>query len=305
MKKLVVLILVVITSNISQGQILGRIMNEAKRKVEQKVEDKIVQAVSEELARRAFKPIDEAMDSMMRQKYQDSVAHGQKVDWDKAGKAYGDFLAGMNRAVTLPEKYSFDVTQEVEVIDYSNKRTYLKLHYSKEGGYMGMETVDDKQEQQFIVMDMQQDAMVLFTKDKKGKKTGQAIPNVMKLSAGLAASVKTDEASKPSFRIDKTGNSKKVAGYTCSEYKGQTDEENVMMYVSDNFPVDMRKGYVAYMSRIAPASFTENSRQAVNGVMMEYENSRKDGKEKTTWVTKKVSEKQFSVNVSEYSFDRE
>lgn len=305
MRNITWIILLVATANIAQGQIFGRIMNEAKRKVEQKVEDKIVQAVSEELARRAFKPIDEAVDSMMRQKYQDSVAHGQKVDWDKAGKAYGEFLAGMNKAVTLPDKYSFDVTQEVEVIDYSNKRTYLKLHYTKTGNYLGMETVDENREQQFIVMDMQQDAMVLFSQDKKGKKTGQAIPNVMKLSAGLMASVKTEKDGTPAFKINKTGNSKKVAGYTSQEYKGETTDENVTMFISDNFPVNYSKGYVSYMSRIAPASYTENSQLMTNGVMMEYENVRKDGKEKTTWVTKKVSEKPFGIIVSEYQFDKE
>lgn len=114
------------------AQILGGIMNEAKRKLERKIEDKIIQAVSDELAQRAFKPIDQAIDSMMRQKYQDSINNGQPFDHEKMGEAYTVFLSSLNSSVNLPEKYTFDVTQEVENIDYSKKkRNYIKLHYSK------------------------------------------------------------------------------------------------------------------------------------------------------------------------------
>ncbi|MFZ1559473.1 MAG: hypothetical protein WAT37_06075 [Saprospiraceae bacterium] len=67
------------------AQILGGFMNEAKRKLERKIEDKIIQAVSDELAQRAFKPIDQAIDSMMRKKYQDSFNNGQPFDHEKNG----------------------------------------------------------------------------------------------------------------------------------------------------------------------------------------------------------------------------
>ena len=110
------------------AQILGGFMNEAKRKLERKIEDKIIQAVSDELAQRAFKPIDQAIDSMMRKKYQDSINNGQPFDHEIMGEDYTVYLNSVN----LAEKYTFDVTQEVENIDYSKKkRNYIKLHYSK------------------------------------------------------------------------------------------------------------------------------------------------------------------------------
>ncbi|MFZ1752003.1 MAG: hypothetical protein WAU01_17540, partial [Saprospiraceae bacterium] len=160
--KLLLLLFLMIVSAGMSAQIFGGIMNEAKRKIGRKIEDKIVDAVSDELARRAFRPIEVAIDSMMRQKYQDSINGGKEVDWDKAGAAYADFLNGMNRVVELPEKYTFDITQEVEMTDYSNKKNEIKIHYSKDGAYMGMENIDDKDTKQFIIMDVGRDAMILY-----------------------------------------------------------------------------------------------------------------------------------------------
>lgn len=105
------------------AQILGGFMNEAKRKLERKIEDKIIQAVSDELAQRAFKPINQTIDSMMPKKYQDSINNGQLFNHEKMGEAYTVFLSSVN----LPEKYTFDVTQKVENIDYSKKKKLYQI----------------------------------------------------------------------------------------------------------------------------------------------------------------------------------
>ncbi len=305
MNRFLIIFFLMIISEVSFGQILGGIMNSAKRKLERKIEDKIVEAVSDELARRAFKPIDEAIDSMMRQKYQDSINQGKEVDWDKMGQSYAEFLNGMNKAVDLPEKYTFDITQEVEVVDYSNKTNYLKLHYSKTDAVIGMENVDDVESNQFVVMDISRDAMVLFTTDKKGKKSAQVIPSIMKLAGTLATSAKTDGIeTKNDFKIEKTGKKKKIAGYQSQEYKGNTKEEEMIMYVSENFPVQWQKSYTSYMNKFAPASYAENTSGIESGIMLEYENSRKDEDKKTTWITKKVAEKSFEILKSDYNFEK-
>ena len=118
------LIMITVTLHLN-AQILGGMMNNAKRKLERTIEDKIVQQVSEELAERAFKPIGQTIDSMMRQRYQDSTNQDATVDSEKAAANFTAFLGSMNVVADLPETYTFDVTQEVEVIDYSKKK---KLH---------------------------------------------------------------------------------------------------------------------------------------------------------------------------------
>ena len=114
----------ILTASITiDAQILGGFMNEAKRKLERKIEDKIIQAVSDELAQRAFKPIDQAIDSMMRKKYQNSINNGQPFDHEIMGEDYTVYLNSVN----LAEKYTFDVTQEVENIDYSKKKKLYQI----------------------------------------------------------------------------------------------------------------------------------------------------------------------------------
>ena len=299
--KSILICLIILSAGIPiDAQIFGGIMNEAKRKIERKVEDKIIQAVSDELAQRAFKPIDQAIDSMMRKKYQDSLGN------EKTTEAYASFLGSLNAAVDLPEKYTFDVTQEVETIDYSKKRNYIKLHYAKSSGIIGMETTDEKQIKQLVVMDLTKDIMILYTTDKKGKKTGQAIPSVMKLAGAMSNAVKPSiDSAAYNMNLKKTGKTKKIAGYISSEYKGSSAVEEIVMYISDQFPIKWDKNFTRYTSQFAPDPFTENISTSDGGVMLEYENSRKDEKgEKSTWSTKKISEKPFSVITSEYEFKK-
>ncbi|MEZ4909477.1 MAG: hypothetical protein R2774_01315 [Saprospiraceae bacterium] len=286
------------------SQILGGIMNEAKRKLERKIEDKIIHTISDELARRAFKPIESSIDSIMRQKYQDSISGGQPVDWEKAGAAYADFLKGMNATLELPEKYTFDVTQEVEIIDYNNKKNLVKMHYSKNEPVLAMENLDDEDTKSIVVMDMTKDAMILYTTDKKGNKQGQIIPSVSKLTKTVVSAA---EKENENYEITKTGKSKKIAGYQSNEYKGKTKEENITMYISTDFPINAQKSMQAYMSKLAPQSYNENMTNMVDsGFMMEFENVRLDEKgEKTTWITKKVSQKAFDIINAEYGLKNE
>lgn len=287
-----------------EAQILGSIMREAQRKLERKIEDKIVDAVTDEIARRAFRPVEQAIDSMMRQKYRDSINGGKEVDWDKAGAAYAQFLEDMNKAVDLPEKYTFDIIQEVETTDYKGRKNPMKLYYSKTLPVMGMENMDEEKSTQLVVMDIERDVMVLYSTDKKGKKKAQAIPSVMKFSGAMAASVKTNEADKDyEFKIVKTGKTKKIAGYTGHEYKGESKEDEMDIYVCEDLKTTWSSRTAAYMQSVAPASYIQGSRSIEGGLMLAFETTKKKGdKERTSWDTKKLTEKSFTITNADYQF---
>ena len=297
------LIMITVTLHLN-AQILGGMMNNAKRKLERTIEDKIVQQVSEELTERAFKPIGQTIDSMMRQRYQDSTNQDTIYDSEKAKANFTAFLGSMNDVADLPESYTFDVTQEVEVIDYSKKRNYIKLHYSKNEAIIGMENTDEGQTKQLVVLDLAKDLMVLYTTDKKGKKTGQAIPSVIKMAGNVMNSThpaKDSTAYKTNFT--KTGKTKKIAGYTASELTGANEREKITMFATNQFPVRWDQKFSNYTGQFAPYSFIENVSVSSEGFMLEYENIRKDEKgEKTTWITKKVSEKSFDIVNKDYTF---
>jgi hypothetical protein len=297
--KFIIITLILLSLSFHQlnAQIFGGIMNEAKRKLERKIEDKIIQAVSDELVKRAFRPVEQSIDSLLREKYQDSIAQGDDVDWEKVGTAYGEFLNGMNKAVDLPDKYTFDVTQEIEITDYDKKKNNIKLHYSKKDTILAMENIDDEKSKSIVVIDIAKDAMIMYTIDKKGKKTGQVVPSVLKFTQSISsASTKNTKDDLSDFKVQKTGKSKKIAGYNSDEYKGNSSKEEITMYLSTNFPINTQKTMQAYLSKLAPPSYNENMTYSLNGIMLESENMRLDEKgEKTTWKTKKISEKSFDI----------
>ena len=107
-------------------------------------------------------------------------------------------------------------------------------------------------------MDLSQDIMVRYKTDKKGKKTGQAIPSVMKLAGPMTNSVKDTDSISYQMNLKKTGKTKKIAGYIGTEYKGNSTNEDIVMYISDQFPIKWEKTFSQYNKRFAPEPFTEN-----------------------------------------------
>ena len=53
----------------ADAQLFDKLNKKTMDKLEQKAEYKIVEELSEEIARRAFKPIDKAMDDMLKSTY--------------------------------------------------------------------------------------------------------------------------------------------------------------------------------------------------------------------------------------------
>lgn len=300
MKNLFFILGIIFLANNLHAQFMGRIMDRARQKVEQRIEDKIIEEVSEAIARRAYRPVEKAIDDALRQKYQDSVQQGQSVDWEKMGKAYAAFLTGLNNAANIPDQYIFDLTQEVEIIDYNKQRSFVKLHYSENQPVLGIENPDNFNNTNLVVLDLKSDVMVIFSTDSKGKKTAQAVPGYLAFSSSMAAQASDKTAE--DFQIRKTGSSKKVAGYPCDEYNGESKEEIMKLWVTESFPTSHSKALAAYLQKYAPPAYAENT-SLVKGMVLQSENTRKDepGK-KFLWTTKKISPRTFEIRKSDYEF---
>ncbi len=306
MKYILLSIVLIFSIDKSQSQIMGSILGEATRKINRKVEDKLVQVISDEIVRRAFKPVERTMDSLMRERFQDSIGTQEEVDWDKWSEAYTNYLSNMNAAVDLPPSYSFDVIQMVETT--SNKeKSNVTLYYSENQGIFGIETEDKKEGKSTIVLDVEKDAAIMYSTDKKGNKSGQVVPNFFKMMSSFAndSNVKVDDEDDMKFKA--TGKTKKVAGYTCQEYKGESKEDNISMYLTQDFPVKKDKSMESFFMKFAPESYNKNNAyKDINGVVLEYENISKTKKSETnTWVTKSVKKEAFKINNDEYGLMKE
>ncbi len=284
----------------SEAQILGGILNEAQRKLERKIEQKVIDAVAEELAARAFRPIASSIDSLLKSEYEMTEKSGNKID-------YTEFLESLNKKVDLPEQYTFDLIQDVETTDYDGKKSNVKLYYAKNDAIFAIEDLSDSKNKQIVVIDIDRDAMIMYSENKKGEKSAQVVPSVMKITKSIVnSSINDTESTEQEYTFKKTGKTKKIAGYKAEEYIGSTQEEDVKFYMATDFPVYTQNAMQAYMNNIVPAAYQENSAHIkdIKAVMLEYENKRKDAKgKKTTWITKNVTEKSFNLVNKDYGLE--
>lgn len=277
------------------GGLGDRIAKRTKDKLERKAEDKLVERLSEELARMAFKPIDKAMDDMLRSSYEEK--EGGEVDWEKAGSAYGDFLNGMNEAANIQESYTFDLQMEVEIKDGEKEKHNMTLLFNKGRKIMAFE---QKKENSTIIFDNENDVMIMLT-DKDGKKEGQAVPSMMKLAGAFAVGAEMDKQAPMEFKPN--GKTKKIAGYNTTGYDFESEKEKGTTYIAKDFPVNIVSAFGNSYENFLPANYTETVNM-MDGMAFESTYQSKVGKKpKGSFKTKKVSEKTITYKSSEWGLN--
>ena len=149
----------------------------------------------------------------------------------------------------LPEKYTFDLIQEVETTDYDGKKNNVKLYYAKNDAIFAIEDMSDGKNKHIVVIDIDRDAMIMYTENKKGEKSAQVVPSAMKITKTFVnSSMQGTEPADNGFTIKKTGKIKKIAGYKTDEYIGSTKEEDIKFYMAPDFPVYTQNMMQAYIN---------------------------------------------------------
>lgn len=302
----VIFILIFMTLSVySHAQILGNILGEATRKINRKVEEKIVQVVADELVRRAFRPIEKSIDTLLRLQFQDSLYAQEGMDTQELSQAYVDYLSQMNTSVDLPPSYSFNLIQKVEMTD-NNDKSYVSMYYTDSGSVFGMETEEKNEGRQIIVLDMDREAAIMYLVDKNGNKSAQVVPHFFKLAASFSKSVQSDSTDSEAMFIKATGNSKMVAGYRCKEFKGESPDEFITLYLSEDFPVQKSQTMDQFIMKFAPEAYNKNKmNEDLKGMMLEYENiSKKRKTDKSTWITKSVKKESFVITNKDFGLDK-
>ena len=295
------LLMVGVISAESQG-ILNRVLKKTMRKAEDKVEDMLVEKASEAIAERIYKSMSDAFDkaladaaaqdSTYQANYSDSVAikYGQMAD---------SWMDRMNEAADVPPTYGFDHKVFTEVTsgkDVSHSIIYL----SKSGSHFAMEQ-EEKGEKRIFLIDSEKDVTILYMEDSKGKKTAQAIPNMLGLGVALAQnSIAEDSLKKWTFEA--TGKKKKVAGYQCKEYVSSDGEYENTFYMTDDLDASWQQSFAGMIDRFAGTSYGEVD-EFPQGFLLESHTVRiGKPKDSSSWITKKVVSESFQVNNGDYQF---
>lgn len=302
----------------AEAQIVKDILRKASRSLENKAEDMIAEALAEAVARQLQKKIDNYFDDLARETYrQDSinrVENGDTLRYKNYQEMMSEMLSTMNDNSAILDEYEFDLILDVEMAS-GKEVDDSKFFYSKNKAVFGVEQSDEKEGTNLMLFDMDNNVIVLFNEDKKGKKTAQALPWLLDMGAIVAAS---EEQGFNPTNIQKTGQKKMIAGYNCDEYTGETEEETFQFFASPDLAEYWQNSMGEFMQRFT--SYQYNSElQKIDGMVLASINKKKKEEKKTkkfslgkkeegpdpntdSWTVTKVSKDQFKVTKADYEF---
>lgn len=294
------LLLFICNGNYAQG-ILNRVIKRSLQKAENKVEDMMVEKASEAIAQRIYRSMSDAFDQLLidaskqdsayQANYSDSVAL-------KYGELAGTWMARMNETADLPDKYSFDHKVFVEITSNGDLQNSV-LYLSVDGSVFGMEQYEKKDKRIYLI-DNENDIVVLYMEDVNGKKTAQAIPNMMGLGVAMMQSM--PDSTTQNWTFKSTGKTKTVAGYPSKEFESTDGEYESTFYVSDALDISWQSTFSGFSDRFAGTKYG-HLKDFPKGFMLE-SHTREVGRDKeiSTWVTQKVEKVTFHLTNADYEF---
>lgn len=302
MKSLLSFILILsLISHTAEAQLFKKLKDRTEQKIKQRAEQKVVEGISEELARRAMKPLDNAFDEMFRQSYKDQ--YGKEYDDSELDddpeirrQQMNTILSQMYGTVELPEAYLFDYTVDVELTNFGEKKAEkMKMYIDPVNGLFGIRQ-KQKDEEHIMVFDPVKDQVVLFN-EKEG--TAMAIPNVMKMASVYGGQMKNvpDTEIKHFGKINKQ---KKILQYMCEGYEMETEEYKSVFYVTDRLPFNWTDSFGGFAKNMSGNFYKEHPEYEIKGMLMEGTTTDKKSGAESLWEVKKISDKQFKIDCSKY-----
>lgn len=295
------MLLLLIILNPLKAQILDRVLNRAINKAQQKLEDKAADIIAEQLTRYLEKQIDTYLSDIAReQAIQDSIDRanrGEKVSSAEVEARYRAILAGMNDASKVAENYSFNwrFDTEVEEGDKITRSAYLM---SSSQPYFAIRQ-EEKEQVNFLVFDLQQDVVVMYSDYTDGRKTGQAMPGFIRIASHLAA----QDSTLQSIKVKSGNKSKTIAGYGCRQYWGEGQEANFEWYATPDLENLWSDKYYTHLQRFSGQPHMEEW-QKIKGMVLQSKFTDLDQKDRpVTWTVTAIDQKfNLSLAKKDYQF---
>ncbi|MEY2949566.1 MAG: hypothetical protein RLZZ248_767, partial [Bacteroidota bacterium] len=206
----------------SQAQILGKLRRQISRDLNNKMEQLIVDKASDIIVSAVMRPVEKAFDDLVREAYQaDSAKYANDPQYADSLRyqRFENYVAALNRGIeNVPDSYTFDRSITYEFKENASKRE-MTMHFSDQQSYMAFEQKDgEKGAKSYIVFDFDRNINVLYSIDKKGEKSFQAIPSLIGNSGTFSISEEDKENIKEFSQWSKTGKTKEIIGFKCDEY---------------------------------------------------------------------------------------
>ncbi|MEM9547923.1 MAG: DUF4412 domain-containing protein [Bacteroidota bacterium] len=287
-----IILLVSLLSFQSNAQIFNRILDRTQDKLSREIENRIVERISDEITRAAMKPVDKAIDDMLRERYvQDSI------DGKTTHRNYDDFVTAFMVPVDLPPSYEFDMELKCETKEYDGEKSKMDMLLRKDGAYIGI-TQYEKDAKTMMVFDMTNDIMAVYSEDKEGKKV-MALPSMLSAAQAINNGQYTADKDEDAYKVTvkKTGKTKKILGYKCDEWETDEEATTTKTYVSEDFPISWRESFSQFLKELLP---TTQRDQMPEGMFLKSETKTKKKNKKSTFEVKKIIEDPKQIDNSEY-----
>ncbi|WP_417290151.1 DUF4412 domain-containing protein [Corallibacter sp.] len=265
MKSIIITALLFICSiNISQAQFLERLADKATKAAERTVERKVEQ--------KSQKETEKAFDSTFNKKRKSKKS---KKQVSKSNKSPNDVYAFTHKYVMQMESDSYNTT--------------LTYYLAKNENYFG--STIQSVSTMVNVMDLDKETLFMFS---------EAGGTKMLMATSLNINDLADENDDTNnTKIEKTGKTKQILGYSCQEYLITSDDVKANVWVTQNAGVSFPNGFYQVGNK-------QNTNQQwmsdVNGLVLEMHITDTSKRKPETMKMRCVSleKEQFKINSSDY-----
>jgi len=259
-----------------------------------------IEKISDVIAQKAAERIEQEFDKMLQQAIkEDSTKYNRDSAYYALGSSYGAFLQGLNDAADLPDSYTFDLNILVDMkTQMDDKPQPMRYYYSTESSIIGIQTAKTETDWQFILMDLENDITVMY-QHEGDEQTAQAIPNMMKLAAGMGQSAAEEEKE---YSVSPIKGKERIAGYKCDGFKGTDGETTFEAWMTDALGIDMKDTYGKMMQQFGSTNAYQTTWASMSGMVLKSETYDKKGELTSSMVAKEVGTRTFVITNADYNF---
>ena len=296
MKPIRLITLTLLISLLSFNSTQAQLLKKLKKRVQEATEDVIVDKAAEKAAQETGK----AMDSLLQidpdyQPYsqaqlqqfmvQDSVDFSMEATYE------------FNTRVTY--QMEFSSKDNSSIVDYG-------MWFSENENYMGtqVKNIRSKEKNQqdmpasmLSVIDEKNQIMIIFMEDQK---MAQVIS--MEKIKEISEEENEEENTNTDFGgLKKTGQTKKILGYTCEEFVAVNDENNFSIWITDELELFQKNMFYSINESLGGNTFKDIPKDA-KGFMMEMHFENLVNGEKGKMIVTEINKQSKSINTGEYQY---
>lgn len=276
----------------ADAQILRRSLNKLGQKIVEKKVEKEVDKKTDEIADSIVRAMDK--EEPMTEEEKKEAAENRR----KAGSLIGSMMGGINK-MDLPATFDFNHRIKMEMEDEKGDVSPMTMYVTEGSALMGYEMETDEKSTAFTVMDFDQEYMAVFTEDK-GKKQAMSMPIPTDLIMSMAESEMEKQEKEEEFSIKKTGKTRTINGYACTEFI-VTDEEYIQ-HIWITKDVTLKSGFFTIFSQMMKDKRRIENPLMKEGYPIEIEMIRKKNNKKSYVRTKEIKAMDYSFPASEYPY---